>query len=106
VPPSEENLVVELEDDPEEEKGESSVHQSNPAKDPPNPTVPILLKSTWGRLEGAGVAAIPIVAARESAMGIMRWLKVDMLTVVVGELSELEEQYRPMRWILVVRVVS
>ena len=41
-----------------EEKDDESDHQSSPLNDPPRPTVPIREKSTWGRFDGAGVAAM------------------------------------------------
>ena len=37
---------------------EDGDHQSRPAKDPPNPTVPIREKSTCGKEDGAGVPAM------------------------------------------------
>lgn len=51
--PSAENLAPPVD---VEAKGEEEVHQSRPAKDPPNPTCPMREKSTWGREVGAVVA--------------------------------------------------
>jgi len=93
VSPVEENIDALVDVDAEDEKLEESDHQSKPLKDPPMPTVPIREKSTWGKVDGAGVAAIAgRMYGRRNKGG-----RANAMVCCQGDEWPIEDAYRSLR---------